>query len=76
MTENFLRERQTERHEEYRPVNAVESHDVLAYDVYGGGPQLSEILRLLLIALIRIVSDRGDIVRKRIKPHVNDMSRV
>ncbi len=71
MPEHLLRQRNVQRHQDNRPVDGVETQNVLADDVYIGGPEFVEQFRLLRV--IGVVAERGDIVGKRIDPHIGDM---
>ena len=70
MTEHLLRERLAHRHEEYRPVNGMESHDILTYDVHVGGPIL--FVKHIGIAFGAVAEPRH-IVAQSVHPYVNDV---
>ena len=63
MSENVLRKRKVERHEDGRPYNRMESYDLLAYEVYTRPVLVKQ------LCIVRI-SKRCDIVCERIEPHV------
>ena len=73
MTKDFLGERQIQSHKEYRPINGVESKNILTDDMHVGGPIFFEMIALLIKALIGIVAKRRDIVCKSIQPYVNNV---
>ncbi len=51
----------------------MEAEYILTDDVHVAGPVFLEVLALLLIALIGVISERGDIVAKRIEPNIYHM---
>ena len=65
MREDALRQRDPRRHQEGRPVDGVEAHDVLADDVQVGRPEMR--------ARIRVVGKAGgrQIVGQRVDPDVH-----
>ena len=52
----------------------MESKDILTDDMNVTRPIFLEMLALLFIALVSIITERGDIVSKCIKPYVNNVS--
>ena len=73
MPEHLLRQRQPQRHQEDRPVNRMETDDILADQVQVRRPELVKLLRTVAV---RVVSDPRDIVGQRVQPHVSHMLRV
>ena len=73
MSEDLLRKRFTERHQENRPVNGMEADDILADEVQIRRPFLFIKIRAVPIG---VISDAGDIVAQRIKPYIDNMARV
>ena len=73
MAEDGLRQRQTERHQEDRPIDRVKADDILADHVQIGGPEFIEQLRGFAAAF---VADAGDVVRERVEPDVYDVLRI
>ena len=73
MPEHLLRQRQAQRHQEDRPVNRMETDDILSDQMKVRGPQLPE---LLCAVPVRVISDPRDIVGQRVQPHVGHMLRV
>ena len=69
---NLFRERLAERHQHNRPVNRVETDNVLADDMHVGRP----VFFIKVAAAVRVIAERGDIVGKRIDPDVNHVFRV
>ena len=67
---DLLRQRQVERHEDARPDDRVEAHDLLADEV--------QVSRPVLVELLRIVeeTDWRQVVRQCVEPDVNDVLRV
>ena len=70
VTEHLLGQGQIQRHQENGPVDGVETQNVLADHVHVTGPVFAELLRLLLIGLVGIIAQGGDIVGQGIQPHV------
>ncbi len=68
MTEYLLRKRNIESHEEYRPVDCVETDDVLADEVKVSGPELTELSGAVSVC---IVADTCDIVGEGVEPNIN-----
>ncbi len=70
------RQRQAGREEERRPEHRVEAQDVLADEVNALGPfgwsQNSAVVRVVRGA----EAERGDVVRERVEPDVDDVARV
>ena len=73
MSEDLLRQRQIQRHQEDRPVNGMETDNVLADQVEIRRPVL---LNLLCALSITVVSDSGNVVCQGIQPYINHMIRV
>ena len=67
---DLLRQRQVERHEDARPDDRMEAHDLLADEMQIRGPVFLEHLRIVEIA------DWREVVRERIEPDVDDVLRV
>ena len=70
VTEHLLRQRQVERHEENRPVDGVETDDVLADEVQVCRPITLELLGGVAVA---VVTDAGDVVCERVEPNIHDV---
>ena len=70
MTEYLLRQGLAQRHQENRPVNGMETDDILTDQVQISGPQL---LILLRAVAVRIIADTGDVVGQCIQPYIDDM---
>ncbi len=70
MTENLLRKGNIESHEEYRPVDCVETDDVLSDKVQVCGPKFAELLGAVSVS---IVADTCDVVCESVKPNINNM---
>ena len=73
MAEYLLWQRQIQRHQEDRPVNRMETDDILTDQVQVCRPVFLEHLGAFPIALI---ADSGDIVRQRIQPYIHHMLRI
>ena len=73
MTEDLLRKRLAERHQEDRPVNGMEADDVLADKVKVRRPPFVIFLRGVAV---RVVADTRRVVCKRVEPHIDDMFRI
>lgn len=69
MTEYFLGQFKTESHEHNRPINCVETKNVLADYMRICRPIFVEQLG----AAVGIIAESGDIVRKRVYPDIDDM---
>ena len=68
MSEHLLRQRLAQRHQENRPVNRMETDNILSNQMQVCGP----VLFILLGAVaVRIISDSGNIVCQRIQPYIN-----
>ena len=63
-----LRHRDAGRHQERRPIDRVEAHDVLADDVQRRRPVALEHL-----ALVVGKADAGDVIGQRVDPHIHDV---
>ena len=72
MAEHLLRKRQVEGHQENRPVDRMETDDVLADQVEIRRPELFKLLRRMAV---RIIADARDIVGQGIQPHITYMAR-
>ena len=73
MSVNLLWKRHAERHKENRPINYVESDDVLADDMHVCRPLFFvEVARIAVL----IIADARNIVCERVKPNVNDVALV
>ena len=70
VTVDLLRQRQIERHEDARPDDRMEAHDLLADEVEVRRPVFMEFLRIVEVA------DRREVVRERVEPDVDDVLRV
>ena len=68
MAEHRLRQRQLRGHQESRPVNRMESHDILTDQVEIGGPPFCETLGIIGVARA------SEVVGQRIDPHIHDMA--
>ena len=73
MSEDLLRKRQIQRHQEDRPVDRMETDDILPDQMQIRRPVPLKLLRTLTAALI---PNPGDIVRKRIQPYIDHMLRI
>lgn len=76
VAEHAARQRQVQRHQQRRPVHAVEAHDVLADDVDVGGPAAPRALRAGDRGVPVGVPRLGDVVDQRVDPHVDGLARV
>ena len=74
MSENLLGKRKIKSHKEYRPIDSVETQNILTYHVHVTRPIFFEMLGLLLVRLVGIVAKSCNIVCKRVKPYVNNVS--
>ena len=70
MSEYLFRKRQIQCHQKDRPVNGMETDDILTDQVQVCGPQL---LVLLGAVAVCIVADTGDVVGQRIQPYIDNM---
>ena len=73
MTKDLFGKRKLKCHKENRPINSMESQNILAYNMHVCGPIFLEMLTLLFKALVRIVTDSGNIIRQSVKPYVYDV---
>ena len=73
MAEHLLGKRQAERHQEDRPVNRMETDNILSDQMQVCRPQF---FKLLCTVSVRVIADSGNIVGKGVKPHICDMLRV
>ena len=71
MSEYLLRQGLTQRHQENRPVNRMETDNVLSDQMQVCGPVLSYTARCCLPSAV--IADTGDIVGQRIQPYINHM---
>ena len=55
-------------HEECRPVDAVKAADFFADEVHVGWPEFLE-----LAVVVGAVAEGGNVIRKRVEPHVDDV---
>src|SRR5664279_3725526 len=69
MRDDLARDWKAGRHEERRPVDRVEAENVLADDVDAGPVTLVE------RKVAGAEPERGDVVRERVEPHVDDVPR-
>ena len=65
MAEDLLRHRQVRAHQEGRPIDRVEAHDVLADQMEAGRPEF-----VPKFAAIR-VSETGNVIRQSIDPDIH-----
>ena len=72
MTKYLFGERKVHAHQEDRPVDGVETEDILADDVQVSRPQLFKLLGLVL----GVITNRSDIVVQCVQPDVDDMTGV
>ena len=72
MSEDLFRERLAERHQEDRPVDRVESRDVLADDVNVARP----VFFVFFVLFVGRVAERRDVVCQRVEPDVDDVFRI
>ena len=63
--------RLAQRHQENRPVDRMETDDILADQMQIRRPQFLVLLRVLAI---RLITDPGDIVGQRVQPYIDYMS--
>ena len=68
MAEHLLGQGLAERHQENRPIDRMETDDVLADQVQVGRPIL---LVKITVFAVGVIAYAGDIVAQRVKPHVN-----
>ena len=73
MSEYLLGQRQIQCHEENRPVDRMETDDVLADQVQICGPVL---LKLLRVVAVTVIADTGDIVGQSIQPYIHHVLRI
>ena len=73
VAEHLLGQGLAQRHQEDRPVNRVETDDVLADQVHVRRP---EALVVLVMVAVRIIAAEGDIVGQRVQPDVDHMTGV
>ncbi|MNW53839.1 hypothetical protein D3C74_314160 [compost metagenome] len=71
MTKHLLRQWQPKRHQHDRPINRMESDDLLANEVYICRPK-----PLIQLRMVRAVTQCCDIVGQSIDPHVHNMFRI
>ena len=73
MAEDLLRKRNIQRHKEDRPVNSMETNNILTDQMEVRRPVLLEALGMVAV---RIISDTRDVVGQRIQPYIGDMLRI
>ena len=73
MTEDLLRQRLAESHQEDRPVDGMEADDVLSDEVQVRGPVL---LIEVAVVSVRVVAQAGGVVAQSIQPHIDHVLRV
>ena len=66
--EDALRHLDAGRHQEGRPIDRVEAHDVLADDVQRRRP-----IALEFLAVVVGKADAGDVIGQRVDPHIHDV---
>ena len=79
MTKYLLRQRLTQSHENDRPVNCMETDNILSDQMEICRPELLiKILSILIEAVlsVHIITETGDIVAERIKPYIYYMIRI
>ena len=69
----LLRKRQIQRHEEDRPVDGMETNDILTNQMQICRPQLLEVLSAVSIT---VIANTGDIVGQCIQPYISNMLRI
>ena len=72
VAENLLRKRLAERHQEDRPVDRMETDDILPDQVQVSRPVPAVFVR----GTVRVIAGEGDIVAQRVKPHINHVLRI
>ena len=70
MTEYLLWQRLAHCHQENRPINCMETDNILSDQMQVSGPEL---LILLGAVAVSIITDTGDIVGQCIHPYINNM---
>ena len=70
MTKYLLRQRLSQCHQEDRPVNGMETDNILTNQMKVCGP---EFLILLRAVALTIIADTGNVVRQCIQPYINNM---
>ena len=73
MTEDLLRKRNIQRHKEDRPVNRMETDDILTDQMQIRRPVLLKEFRVIAVP---VIADPGDVVRQRVEPYIDDVPRV
>ncbi len=73
MPEYLLRKRKIQRHQEDRPIDRMETDDILSDQMKIRGPILPELLRACPVT---VVSNSGNIVTQRVQPYINHMPRI
>ena len=71
VAEDLFGKRHAQSHQEDRPVDGVETDDVLADQMKVGGPVL---IKERITVAVGIVAQAGDIVAQRIEPHIDDVT--
>ena len=70
MTKDLLGQLFAQCHQEDRPVNGMETDDVLTDEVYISRPEL---LVVLVVVSVRVPAAEGDIVGQCVQPDVNNV---
>ena len=73
MAKYLLWQRQIQSHQEDRPVNGMETDDILSDQMQICRPVFLEHLTAVAIT---VIAKSGDIVRQRIQPYIGDMIRI
>ena len=69
VTVHMLGQRHTHAHQHGGPDDAVEAHDLLAYDVVIGGPVL-----VVVVIFIVVKAQGGAVVEQRVHPHIHHVA--
>ena len=73
MSEYLFRKRQIQCHQKDRPVNGMETDDILTDQMQICRPVF---LELLAAVSVTVITDTGDVVGQCIQPYINDMFRI
>ena len=73
MSEDLLRKGQIQRHQEYRPVDSMETDNVFSDEMQVCRPVLFKLFRALSVT---VITNPGNIVCKGIEPYIYDMLRI
>ena len=73
MTEHLLRQRQIQRHQHNRPVDRVETQNILTDQMDIRRPV---VLKLFAMIAVAVVAQTGDVVGQRVDPDIHDMLRI